>query len=448
MKVSRVHGTLSFGPSRALPVTLRLMSALTSFFLQSALEAWHMTVLAAPFLLLGLVMAGFVHVLLPSRVVQRHLGRPGMRGAATAAAVGVPLPVCSCGVLPLAVEMKRKKASDAASLSFLTTTPESGVDSILFSWALLGPLMAVARPVAAFATAMLGALWLTAFPTGPKGVGSVPGTRTSNTADSVPGTDSGDDSAAVLAETAHALSGCGAEPDACCCEALPLDEAEADGAQGDAEPETASAEGVWARSATALRYGFGELLDDIAFWLVLGLVLAGFLSVALPDDLAALGLGDGLWPMLAMLGIGIPLYICASASTPVAAALLAKGLSPGAALVFLLAGPATNAASLVVLGRTFGGRFVRVYVTSVAVGSLACGLLFDALLAAFGWTLALPAAASMHEHAAAWELVAAGLLVVLLGASFLRGSLRRGWTEFASGARALGRLTLARLGFV
>lgn len=392
------------------------MSALTAFILQTGLEAWHMTVLAAPFLLLGLAMAGLVHVLLPERVVQRYLGRSGLSGAATAAAVGVPLPVCSCGVLPLAVEMKRKKATDAASLSFLTTTPESGVDSVLFSWALLGPLMAVARPVAAFATAMLGATWMTVFPT------SQPAQASSRD---------------VLADGEPACGSC------CGSQKAAMSELESEPVSGS---ERVGGRSIWGDARSALRYGFGEMLDDIAFWLVLGLVLAGILSVLLPSDLAALGLGGGLWPMLVMLCIGIPLYICASASTPVAAALLAKGLSPGAALVFLLAGPATNAASLVVLARTFGGRFVRVYVSSVAAGSLACGLLLDGLMAAFGWSLALPAAATAHEHAAPWELVLAGVLVLLLLASAVRGSLRRGWTEFTGGARALGRLTLARLG--
>ncbi|MDA8017510.1 MAG: SO_0444 family Cu/Zn efflux transporter [Thermoanaerobaculia bacterium] len=364
-----------------------------------------MTVLAAPFLLLGLAMAGFVHVLLPERVVQRYLGRPGLGGAATAAAIGVPLPVCSCGVLPLVVEMKRKRATDAASMSFLTTTPESGVDSVLFSWALLGPLMAVARPVAAFTTAMVGATWMTLFPGGPAGSGE---------------------------EEKVSEASCGS---CCSSEAVPAQE----------EPEGDRA-GFVSTTTKALRYGFGELLDDIAFWLVLGLVLAGVLSAVLPNDLAVYGLGGGLWPMLVMLTIGIPLYICASASTPVAATLLAKGLSPGAALVFLLAGPATNAASLVVLTRTFGGRFVRVYLSSVAAGSLLCGLLLDAVMAAVGWTLVLPAVTTAHEHTAPWEVALAGVLVLLLVGSAVRGSLLRGWAEFAGGAGTLGRLALSRLG--
>ncbi|MEO1369322.1 MAG: permease, partial [Acidobacteriota bacterium] len=118
-------------------------------------EAVRMLYLAAPFLLLGLLMAGFIHVLMPTRWVERWLGRPGLSGVVKAAIIGVPLPICSCGVVPIAVELRHKKASDPASLSFLTTTPESGVDSILFTWALMGPVMAIVRPIAAFATALV-----------------------------------------------------------------------------------------------------------------------------------------------------------------------------------------------------------------------------------------------------------------------------------------------------
>lgn len=381
---------------------------------RAAAETWHMTVLAAPFLLLGLAMAGLVHVLLPTRVVRRFLGRPGLGGAALAAGVGVPLPVCSCGVVPIAVEMKRKKASDAASLSFITTTPESGVDSVLFTWALMGPVLAIARPIAAFFTAMLGAVIATF------------GLKPSESPDDFEADD-------------DACCGSGCEGEAQVAEHASTEATLESEAESDEEEDERS--GLWKGTLRpALGYGFGELLDDIAFWLVLGLALGGVLSAVLPRDLEALGLGGGFLPMLVMLGVGVPLYICASASTPVAAALLAKGLSPGAALVFLLAGPATNAASLVVLGRTFGGRFIRIYLLAVALGSLASGLLLDFLIGFFGWTLAIPTAAAAHEAAGPWELAATVALLALLAASAWRGSMRRGWGELKGGVLALGRV--------
>lgn len=392
-------------------------------------ETVRLLYLAAPYLLLGLVMAGFVHVLLPARVVERWLGRPGLGGAARAAAIGVPLPVCSCGVVPLAIEMRRKKASDPASLSFLVTTPESGVDSILFTWGLMGPVMAIARPIAAFATAMLGAAGALVFPTR--------------------GRDAGEASAAEVeaSEIETAASCCSSPPlaaseppvaesrveeGASCCASTAL---EGPSAHHAADDETPS--GWIAKTRTAFGYGFGRLFDDIAFWLVLGVFLGGVLTAFVPSDLSALGLGEGLWPMILMLLVGVPLYMCASASTPVAAALLAKGLSPGAALVFLLAGPATNAASLVVLTRVFGRRFVAIYVGSVALGALASGLLFDALLVGAGVGLALPALHEHTEHLEPFGIACFALLVGLIVRAAWRGALRSGWNELVGGFRAL-----------
>lgn len=355
-------------------------------------ETARLLYLAAPFLLLGLAMAGLAHILLPEKWVAEKMGRPGLKGAATAALVGVPLPVCSCGVVPLAVELRRKKAGDPAAMAFLITTPESGADSILFTWGLMGPVMAIARPVSAFITAMIGAvsalLWL------PKRAPEIP------------------------------------EPavKSCCSSAGPAPEAAS-------ETTPTAPQGIVHKLRTAFSYGFGDLFDEIAFWLVLGLGLGGVLTAVLPSDLAALGLGQGFLPMLLMLAVGIPLYMCASASTPVAAALMAKGLSPGAALVFLLAGPATNAASLVVLTRTFGRRFIQIYLAAVAAGALVCGLLLDLLIGFLGVQLVLPMA---HAHDHGWSavgLASSVVLVALLIRAGFRGSLTAGWRELVRNLR-------------
>lgn len=350
--------------------------------------------MAAPFLLFGLVVAGFIHILLPKAVVQRFLGQPGMKGVAWAAFLGIPLPVCSCGVVPISVEMRRKGASRPASLSFLVTTPESSVDSILFTWGLMGPVMAVARPVAAFMTALIGGAWAN------WGLRDEP--------------DGG-------AETENLEAAC---VDSCCGEDHQGHAAHDHGTHTTQEHSG----GLWQRTIRpALRYAFVELLDDLAFWLVLGLVLAGLITALLPADLASYGLGGGILPMLLMLVIGLPLYMCASASTPVAAALLAKGLSPGAALVFLLTGPATNAAALVVLTRTFGRRFVSIYLGSVVLGALLCGLLLDVLVAG----LVLAPGAGLADDSlyapVAWFCLAV-LGIALLG-SFRRGAGATGWRE-------------------
>jgi uncharacterized membrane protein YraQ (UPF0718 family) len=290
-------------------------------------------------------------------------------------------------VVPLTVELRRKGASQPAALSFLTTTPESSVDSILLTWGLMGPVFAIARPLAALLTALVA----------------------------------GASAMAWLPEKG------GAPPaaDRSCC---------ADGCE---EPvDRGVRRGFWRRLLRpSLRYGFVELLDDLAFWMVVGLLVGGVLTALLPPDLATLGLGGGLAPMLLALAAGVPLYLCASASTPIAAALLAKGIGPGAALVFLLAGPATNAAALVLLGRTFGGKFLRVYLASVVGTALFSGVVLEMLTA----SAPIPAfqAASFEELGAGpVHLLATVALAVLLGWRLSRGALQRGLREVRSAFRS------------
>ncbi|MCG8456700.1 MAG: permease, partial [Holophagales bacterium] len=178
-----------------------------------------------------------------------------------------------------------------------------------------------------------------------------------------------------------------------------------------------------------------ELLDDLAFWLVIGVGLAGLLTVLLPDNLDELGLGTGLFPMIVLLVVGVPLYMCASASTPIAAALLLKGFSPGAALVFLLAGPATNAATVLLLAATFGRRFVQIYVISVAAGALACGLLLDLVLGDVDVAEGLRP--SVEEAPGGLTVFLALLLAALLVRSLMRGAWASGVDELR---RAFGRI--------
>ena len=347
------------------------------------LEALLVLVLqAAPFLLFGLLAAGVVHVAVPQSLIVRWMGSSGLGGVVRAALVGVPLPVCSCGVVPITVELRRKGASRSASQAFLITTPESSIDSIFLTWGMMGPIMAIARPLGAFLTAILGGIlslgsrgrerheeaWREAPPGAPS-----PATRVGRT------------------ETRLDLSW-----------------------NGFVRP--------------AIRYGFRTLVDDLAFWLVVGLLLAATLTVVLPRDLGALGLGAGLLPMVLLLAVAIPLYMCASASTPIAAALLLKGVSPGAALVFLLAGPATNAATVLLLAGTFGRRFVRSYLIAVILGALACGLALDAVLGASGLELSVDAR-NQGEDFGLVSWISAGFLTALLAWRLWRGAWRHGLHE-------------------
>ncbi len=385
---------------------------MVSLFASIFTETVHMLVLAAPLLLLGLAMAGIMHVALPSTVIERWLGRPGWGGIVRAASIGVPLPICSCGVVPIAVELKRKKASDPASMSFLITTPESGADSVLLTWAMMGPVMAIARPLAAIGSALLGgALALKLLP---QPDSEAPTRHTDQQPCSSHEVHPQADDSHADGHSSHAC-GCDHHHDA------PV--LRTDGQTTGTHPPS-----DWrSKASRASHYAFKHLFDELAAWLVIGALIAGVLSAVLPDDLARYGLGAGPLGLIVMLLAAIPIYVCASASTPIAAALTAKGLSPGAALVFLLAGPATNAASLVLLARTFGRRFVQVYLAGVVIGALAAGAMLDLALLTLGMRLHSPLMTSHHHQVGILEGAAFAVLVGLLVASARRGALTPRW---------------------
>jgi len=300
-------------------------------FLGSVLgQSWHLFADSAPYLLFGFLAAGLLHGFVSTEAVGRHLGRGRLGPVVKAALLGVPLPLCSCGVLPAALGLRRKGASKGATVSFLVSTPETGVDSIALTYALMDPLMTVARPVAAFATAVAAGAMESFL---------------------------GKDEPAM--EPPRLPCGCREEP-------LP------------------AGAGPTRRVREGLRYAFGDLLGDLAGWLVGGFLLAGLISVLVPDTFIQAHLGSGPLPLFVMLLVGVPLYMCATASTPIAAALVLKGLSPGAALVFLLAGPATNLASVTALTGTLGVRSTARYLVAIAVGSLAAGFALDGLYGALG----------------------------------------------------------------
>lgn len=336
---------------------------------------WDILVDSSVWMLMGFFMAGLLRAFVPSDLVARHLGgnRPG--NVFKAALFGIPLPLCSCGVVPAAAGLRSQGASKGATASFLISTPETGVDSMAVSWALLDPLMTVLRPLSAFVTAMATGLFIDA-------------------ADRRPGP-----SPAQPLEPLDGPSHCAAGR--CSCAAPP----QQDGPR----------KRPWERFLDGQRFAFGDLLGDIAPWFGLGILLAGAISIYLPDDLGGMIPGGGPAAMLAMLVVSLPMYVCATASTPIAAALALKGFSPGALLVFLLAGPATNAATVVMVGRLLGRRSAAIYVGSIILVTLACAVAADALylrlgLEVHGW---LDNAAS--EEGGMLEILAAlAMLAVLL----------------------------------
>jgi uncharacterized protein len=303
-------------------------------------ESWKLLQESSIYVLFGIFVAGLMRVFVRPEAVSRHLGRGKVRSVLKAAAIGVPVPLCSCGVLPAAVSLKRQGANNGATAAFLISTPESGVDSIALTYALLDPVMTVARPVAAFTTAAVAGI-----------------------AENMLSSDK---------ETKTIEPDLSCTVDNCC-----------DGV--DCLPEVHKAHHTFFEKLKAgLSYALFELWGDIAPWYLFGLILAGIITILIPSELMAKHLGGGLPAMLIMLAVGIPLYICATASTPIAAALILKGVSPGAALVFLLAGPATNVTSLTVLIGLLGKRATAIYLASIAVVSVACGLVLDQVYAFLG----------------------------------------------------------------
>ena len=307
-------------------------------------QIWQVWVDTALWLCVGLLFAAFAHIYLRTEHLQRWLARPGPGSVFKATILGAPLPLCSCGVLPAAIGLKRAGASREASAAFLISTPETGVDSVSVSYALLGPFYAILRPIAALLTAFSAGLAVWKW--------------------------GGEEPARASVE----------QPKACC------------GGHEHADDQAAKNQkvSVWG----GVRYAFTDLLDDLAGWLVFGVALAGLILALVPPELLA-EFGRSPWALLLMLLVGVPLYVCAVASTPIAAALLVAGVSPGAVLVFLLAGPATNLGGLGLIAKEFGRRFAGIYLATICCFSLGLGYFVDTVLPA-DWFL--PVLADSHQH--------------------------------------------------
>jgi len=311
---------------------------------------WTVFLDTAFWLLLGLLAAGFIKSYISEETMQRWVGGSGFAAVTRAALFGAPLPLCSCGVLPAAIGLHRSGASKEATVSFLISTPETSIDSIAVTYALMGPVMAVYRPVAALVSAVVTGLM----------------------------------TALVNSEMTAAVTP--AQTPASCCSGE-QEPAGKSGCAGSAEAETeqsccTTGPATVARQnrlSGAFKYAASELLDDIAGWMAVGIVIAGAMLTYIPPDWLAQW-GHGLSAMLVMLVVGIPMYICAVASTPVAAGLILAGVSPGVALVFLLVGPATNIAGLVLVSKELGIKVTAVYLAGISVISVGMGLLLEYLL--------------------------------------------------------------------
>ena len=305
----------------------------------------------SPYLLLGFLFAGILRVVFPRQMITRYMGQSNFRSVFNASLLGVPMPLCSCGVLPAGIGFYRNGASRGPTISFLISTPQTGVDSILATYSLLGLPLAIIRPVVALVTGL---------------VGGVLGNATEKNGK----------------------------------------EEEDRGSQSEEHYE---------RSVKELfRYGFVELIQDISKWLVIGMLVAALLSVLIPGDFFTSTISSEYLAMLLMIAASVPLYICATGSIPIAAVLLMKGLAPGAALVLLMAGPATNIATMAVIGNTLGKRSLWVYLLTIIGGALFFGILVNELLPREWFTGALPSLTHVHDHQTGWFKWASSAFLVLL----------------------------------
>lgn len=285
---------------------------------------WMVSCMMAPWLLFGFFAAGVLSVFFSPAYIYNHMGKPGFKSILKAALFGVPLPVCSCGVIPITVSLKKQGAGRGAAGSFLISTPQTGLDSFFATYAMLGWAFAIFRPIVAFITGIIGGLLMENF-------------------------------------------------------GAPKDEKETeDKAAEHGEEEQARVRG-WKTIPAVLHYGFIKLLGNIASALLIGLVLAALIHLIVPPDFGAKYLHSDWLAMPAMLLFGIPLYVCSTASIPIAASLIVKGISPGAALVFLITGPATNIATITIMSKVLGKKAVVIYIVTVAAAAIIAGYIFNML---------------------------------------------------------------------
>lgn len=380
---------------------------------------WQLFVLSAPWLLVGLLVAAIMKTWIPMDWLQKQLGGDGVKPVIKGALFGAPLPLCSCGVIPAAMQLRRGGASKGATVAFLSATPETGVDSISVSYVLLGPIMAIVRPIAAISSAIVSGLLV--------GRTDHTVTNTSVTSD-------------TKAEPAPTKSCCASKAAitmpaapvaATCCPSKAKAETEVVAAKASCCPSKSTAAAANTKPSflqqakSGLAYSTGKLLSDFYLWLLIGLFFAALVQTLVPMDALA-QYGSSIWMMLLMVLISVPMYVCATASTPIAAALMLMGISPGAALVFMQAGPATNIATISVVYKELGKRALGAYLFGVIVMSVFFGWLLDVALNYFDISVQ---GAMQHQHSVlpGWLELAAALLLVALIVRIVAKQLTQKW---------------------
>ena len=324
-------------------------------------EFWEYTVLVAPYLLFGLTVGGLIHTFVKIDTIKKQLGNPGVGSVVKASLFGIPLPLCSCSVIPTAVTLRKAGASNGATSSFLIATPESGVDSIAMTYGMMDLPMTIIRPIAAFFTSTIAGFLQSGF----------------------------NDFEMEKEEEKKSSGGCCKKKAA---------------AAGEAAKES--------RGKKVFNFAFNDLSDDISWWLFIGILIGALLNAFLPDQFFDQLTG---WQGKALMTlVGIPLYICASATTPIAASLVLKGMSPGTALILLLVGPATNLANLSVLQKYIGKKGVVINIITIAVVAIIFSIFIDWAYTYFAWPLSFRVAGHEHAHLMWYDHLMGGFLLLLI----------------------------------
>ena len=339
----------------------------------------------SPYLLLGFLLAGLMHAFIPGRYYTRYLSKPTLGSVINAAIFGIPLPLCSCGVIPTAMSLRKEGASRGAVTSFLIATPQTGIDSIIATFSLMGVPFAVIRPIAALITAVLGGWMVNTFVSlrdrrahREMAEGTIVKTEETETC------------------TCHCHEN---KAESCCPEGDSVGHHHHHHHSGEHHHHSShhrhSSHHHHSSSASchchdrkipntiggkiveALRYAFLDMMSDIGKWLVIGLVVAGLITIYVPDEVFTIFKDNTMASMILVLIISIPMYLCATGSIPIAVVLMLKGLTPGAALVLLMAGPACNMASILVIRKGLGFRTLVIYILSIVIGAVFFGCLID-----------------------------------------------------------------------
>ena len=313
---------------------------------------WQLSEAMAPYILFGLMFAGILHELVPESIVTKHLGKENVSSVVKSTLFGIPLPVCSCGVIPLATSIKKSGASKGATLSFLISTPITGVDSIMATYGIFGWIFTLYRAITSMVIAMIAGVLTNIFD---KEEQKTPNTFSAGATPAF----------GTLKPVGTTLLNAAKEEEASCCSI------EGSCCSGDSSTKKQFS------FTAAMRYAFVTLLGDIAKPLFWGLLLGALITVAIPDNLAEVLQGNAWLSYVVVILIAVPMYVCATASLPIAAGLMLSGVSAGAAFVFLSAGPATNTVTIGVVKKMLGSKSLAIYLGSIIVGSILFGLGLD-----------------------------------------------------------------------